>query len=114
MGTLSAAIYIILSTVFSQVFLWNNHISTLSAISLSALVSYVGHYYLTFSSPGNHKKRVPAYVTQMIIVVVLNAVVVEVLIKYTKAPLWIGTTIVAVVFPLINFLIYKKYIFKRK
>lgn len=113
-GVVSAAIYILLSTIFSQIFLWNNHISTLVAIFLSALISYVGHYYLTFSSPGNHNKRIPAYVIQMITLVVLNAVVVEGFIKYTKAPLWIGAAIVAVIFPLINFVIYKKYIFKRK
>ncbi len=112
-GVISAAIYMVLSTLFVQIFLWNYRIATTTGLLISAAFSYYGHFYLTFASPGSHGKNAPRFLTQLSLMTGLNALVVEGVTKYTIAPIWIATGIVVVTFPAQNFLFYKVYTFKK-
>ena len=111
-GISAAVVYILMSLSLKYFFGFSALHSTGMGILSSALVSYFGHYYLTFLVKGKHQFHGLRFTIQVSLKFILNFVFINFLQKTLGLPLWLATTLFSILVPFVNFFVFQIYTFK--
>jgi putative flippase GtrA len=113
-GVVAAGVYVLASLIFSRVFQLEAQWATGVAVIVSAVVSYLGHYYLTFQVQGHHHIHGTRFTMQLLVVLVLNTLFIKIAHDHFMMPLWLATSAFAVFMPVGNFIIYQAFTFRQQ
>lgn len=113
-GIVAAIVYVAFSVFLEKMMGLDAQLATGCSVLISALVSYFGHYYLTFLVSGKHSVHAVRFTIQIIITIILNGLFIKLTHQLFGIPLWFATSIFAVLMPIVNFIVYQIYTFRKQ
>ena len=112
-GIVSTAVYLLLSISLTKLNIADPFLSSILAILVSFVISYLGHYAFTFKVSGSHTKYFPRFGATQIAIFVMLSGLSGILFKMTFLDPIIINCGIAIVWPVLSFLLNKKWAFKK-
>lgn len=112
-GVIAAAVYILTALGLNHIAKIEPIWATAIAVVISAIVSYLGHYYLTFQVQGHHRIHGIRFTFQVLTTIVLNILFIRFTNDFLLLPIWLAATMFAILMPVANYLIYQAFTFRQ-
>lgn len=109
---ISAATYFAISLVLNALFGIAGPFAAQGAIVLSAIVSYLGHAWFTFSVEAGNKQQIVRFALSFVLTSLISWTVTAYLVPYFALKYWQGLFIVTVVVPAFNYAFLRVSVFR--
>jgi len=110
-GSISALLYLCLTTVAIEIFTWAELISSIAAFTLCMPVAYLGHRYGTFRAKGSHSVQGSRFVASMTVTFIVSSLSMVMIVNYMQQHYSMALFLTTCLVPVINFCLLKSWVF---
>ncbi|OGH51478.1 MAG: hypothetical protein A3G13_01880 [Candidatus Levybacteria bacterium RIFCSPLOWO2_12_FULL_37_7] len=112
-GITATSFYFLFSVLSVSFFGFDPRIINPTAVTLSAMLSYLGHHYITFRHKGRHRESLPKFIIQLIMAYVITQLILHVILTLQLSYI-VALIINTVTMPMGSFMFMKFYVFANK